>query len=279
MPAVRELTRPDDVATLAGGDPFTVWAAQGLGPAVRAWSCGEAVAVASPDLVGQDRLAVCGPAGQVAVLVRHALTESGPSHAVSGDHDLVVEVADRLGLSACEPVGWMDTRHPPEGDTSPQARWLPPDRDRDVDALLDIGFPSSFARPGGRGVRRWAAITGPGGGLLAAVAEAWTVAQVGFIGGVVTHPAHRGRGHASAVCGLLLRDLLAEHDRAALLVDPANTAAIGLYRRLGLRPRAVVSAAAGDLWPRACASRHPLRRPTPGAFDPAAADPQNIGIR
>jgi len=57
----------------------------------------------------------------------------------------------------------------------------------------------------------------------------------GFVDGVAAHPGHRGRGHAAEVCGFVLRELLAEHGRAALLVDAWNAPAIALYRRLGLR--------------------------------------------
>lgn len=82
---------------------------------------------------------------------------------------------------------------------------------------------------------------------MARAADAWSAPGVGFLAGVATAERARGRGAGSAVCGLALDGLVAEHGTAALIVDTWNTAAIRLYRRLGLswRPLAAARVANG----------------------------------
>lgn len=51
---------------------------------------------------------------------------------------------------------------------------------------------------------------------------------------LIVEPGHRGRGLGETlVRGLLEHAALGGHRRASLNVDPANAAAIGLYRKLG----------------------------------------------
>ena len=70
--------------------------------------------------------------------------------------------------------------------------------------------------------------------------------QVGFLAGVATAEHARGRGAGTAACSLFLDSLMADHGTAALIVDSWNTAAIYLYRGLGLSWRPVVAAQARD---------------------------------
>ncbi|MEU9834009.1 GNAT family N-acetyltransferase [Streptosporangium sp. NPDC048047] len=241
-----ELTRPADVLAACGSDALLLWAAQGVRAGVRAWTWGRALAVACPDLNRRDRMAVRGPAPQVASLVRSLAPRLGPSWRLLGERPLMDELAGPLGV---EPVGfeWMDTDRPPLPASGEKAgdgpvRWLG-DADGEVTALLDEASPSAWARPGVAGVRRWAGLRDERGRLIATAADAWSCPQVGFVAGVATAPAHRSRGHAERVCRFVLEELAAGCGRAALMVDSDNPVAIGIYERLGLRRRPVAASA------------------------------------
>ena len=62
------------------------------------------------------------------------------------------------------------------------------------------------------------------------------VLRVAALGNIVTHPAHRGRGHAAAVTARVCAELLPHVDFIGLNVKAANTSAIACYTRLGFRP-------------------------------------------
>jgi hypothetical protein len=240
---VRELTRLADVSAAAGGDPLVHWFAQGLAPGVRAWAAGDAVAVACPALSRYNRLAMHGSPGHAAVVLRHALAEVGPSYRPIGDDPLIGSlVATVPGLALVDRFDWMDTTMP-VGHHG-RAGWLAGTDLADVDRLLDLAFPTSYARPGRPGVRRWAGVRDPAGPLVATAADAWSAPGAGFLAGVATHPDARGRGYARDACALVVDALVAQHGRAALLVDRCNSAAIAVYRRLGLRTRPLADARA-----------------------------------
>ncbi|MGW4895157.1 GNAT family N-acetyltransferase [Kitasatospora sp. NPDC004240] len=198
-------------------------------------------------LAGLDWLAVRGPVAEVAALIRTLRPAPAPGCLLVGEPALVGRLAARMGLAEPEPLVLMVTDGPPppgRAGGEDAAHWLPAGRLAEVDALLDVAFPTSLARPGGAGVRRWAGIRAGGDGPLIAVsAEAWSRPDLGFVGGVAVHPGHRGHGHAAEVCGFVLRELLAEHGRAALFVDGRNGPAVALYRSLGMwgHPLAMVS--------------------------------------
>jgi GNAT superfamily N-acetyltransferase len=236
-----------DVAAACGDDPLIVWAAQDMRPGVRAWADGEAVAVAVPQLSRRDRIAVVGDPTGVANLLRAVLSQVGPTFRPLGDAGLIDEVVGVVpGLEMGGRFGWMDVLPPPvpprPSGAASAPGWLGEAELGEVDALLDEAFPTSYARPGGSGIRRWAGLREAGGPLLAVAADAWSVPQVGFMGGVATRPAARGRGHAAAVCAFVVRDLLARHGRVALFVDDWNTAAIRMYEQLRFRMRPVAAA-------------------------------------
>nr|WP_240973042.1 GNAT family N-acetyltransferase [Nonomuraea sp. FMUSA5-5] len=134
---------------------------------------------------------------------------------LSGDHLPTVVAGD---------VGWLDDRAADE-----------------VARLLAADAPHSYAVPGAPGVRRWAGVRVDG--VLAAVAaDAWPAPTVGLLAGVATRASLRGRGLAGLVCGWVSRELVASYGRAALMVDDANVAAIGVYERLGYRRRRLLAA-------------------------------------
>ncbi|WP_329081679.1 GNAT family N-acetyltransferase [Streptosporangium sp. NBC_01469] len=238
-----------EVAEACSGDALVLWGAQGMGPGVRAWTLGEAVAVACPDLNRRDRLTVCGEAGAVSALVERVLAEVGPSYRVVGSRALVDEVAGRTArMRVLGSFEWMDTPAgalpPGPADTGAgRAGWLEDAEEGEVSALLARAAPSSWAVPGVAGVRRWAGVRGDDGRLVAVAADAWSCPPVGFVAGVATAPASRGRGYGERVCRFVLGELAAAHERVALMVDTGNHAAIALYGRLGLRGRPLAAAA------------------------------------
>ncbi|MEV7013181.1 GNAT family N-acetyltransferase [Streptosporangium sp. NPDC051022] len=244
-----ELTSADDVTAACQDDSLVVWAAQGMPGGVRAWALGEAVAVASPDLNRRDRLAVCGPAAQVAALVRQVMPEVGPSYRVQGDRALIAELAGRMtGAGPVRPFEWMDTVRPPEpeetvaGTEAEEIGWLR-DADGEVTALLAEAAPSAWAVPGLPGIRRWAGVRSSGGVLVATAADAWSCPGVGFVAGVATTRSRRGQGYGGRVCRFVFGALIAVHGRVALVVDTDNHAAIAVYERLGMRCRPVAALA------------------------------------
>lgn len=253
---MHELTDPAAVQDAAAGDPLLSWAAQGLGtrPGVRAWvrrSAGgsvRAVACAHRDLSRRDRLAVRGEPAAAADLVDGALAEVGPTYRVLGTATLVEQlVARRPGLEPTPVFWWMQTDRPPP-PPGPATTWDV--ADVEVAAVLRAANPGSYAWPGGSGVRRWAGCRDQASGRLLAVgADAWSAervaaaAGVGFVAGIATLPQARGRGLGGAVTALLLRDLVARHGLAALMVDDAAGPARRLYRALGLVERPLRAAA------------------------------------
>jgi ribosomal protein S18 acetylase RimI-like enzyme len=129
------------------------------------------------------------------------------------------------------------------------ARWFADDAG--VAELLEEASPTSYAWPGDPGVARWAGIEDPGadlddrgglggalserGRLLSVAADAWSAPEVGFIAGVATLPAARGRGLSRQVCAFVTAELVKRHGQVGLMVDGSNETAIGLYRKLGYR--------------------------------------------
>ncbi len=235
---MRELHTVPDLREAAEDDSLVLWAAQGLAPGVRAWTAGGAVAVASPGLSRRDRLAVRGPARAATALVRHALAELGPGYRPLGDSALMGELLGALpALRPVSPFRWMELTGTGL-DAGPPARLLTPAELPEAAELLDTAYPASYAHPLRPGCRGWAGVRDQAGRLTALAADAWSSPEVGYLAGVAAHPAHgRGRGHAEAACRLLLDAMLRRCQRAALMVDHDNPAAIRLYERLGLSRR------------------------------------------
>ncbi|XVQ81795.1 GNAT family N-acetyltransferase [Microbispora siamensis] len=255
---MRELVSEAEVVAASGDDDLVVWAAQGMRPGVRAWAYGDAVAVASPEASRRDRLAVRGTPAQVVPLVRHALAEAGPSYRPLGDAALiqqVVEAAPELKLAGH--FSWMGTEKlaPPRQETTSReaagqeaagqegaAFWLTESAAPEVTELLAAANPDSYAVPGLPRVRRWAGVRDGSGALLAVAADAWSAPTVGLLAGVATAVPARGRGLGERVCRFVASALLAEHGRAALMVDDWNRAAVAVYERLGFARRRVAAA-------------------------------------
>lgn len=180
-----------------------------------------------------------GDVADAAVLVRRVLAEVGPSYRVLGKAGLVDALVRRLpGLEPVHHFFWMETTSP-SGVAAEEVRWLDAREEKQATSLFDRFFPDSYAQPGRAGVGRWAGIVGEtdgGDGVkpLAVVADAWSAAGCGFLGGVITHPSARGRGLARTVSGFALDALVDTYGRAVLMVLPGNTPAIATYERLGM---------------------------------------------
>lgn len=242
MTDLRELHTVADVRSAAGEDALVLWAAGDLARGVRAFSAGEATAVAAPGLSSRDRLAVTGPASDAAALIRAVLPRVGPTFRPIGDEGLIRHLVTRVPeLQFVDAFGWMQTET--ATGSCGTASWLAASDGDDITGLLDEWYPDSYARPGRSGVRRWAGMRDESGALLACAADAWSAPDVGFLAGVATAELARGRGVGTAVCSFVLDSLVERHGMAALIVDSWNAAAVRLYRGLGLswRPLAAAS--------------------------------------
>ncbi|MEV5437762.1 GNAT family N-acetyltransferase [Streptomyces sp. NPDC052682] len=245
------LSRADARVHPAGLDGHLVWAARlrpdgrRPGPGVRIFRRSGAVAVASPALSGRDRIAVAGEAQAVVHLVRDVLPEVGPTYRPFGPADLIDALV--RGIPGLERAGgpflWMETAAPPPAAVTGVA-WLDARAELEAQTLFDRYFPGSHAQPGRPGVRRWAGVRDESGTPLAVAADAWSGAGCGFLAGVVTHPAARGRGLGAAVSRFVLHALVRDHGRAALMVDAGNTPAVAAYRRAGMSGQLFGAAAA-----------------------------------
>ncbi|MEV4706895.1 GNAT family N-acetyltransferase [Actinoplanes sp. NPDC049316] len=225
----------------ADEDPLLRWAAQDMRAGVRAWALGDAAAVACPDVSRRDRLALRGGVPDVVALVDRIRPEVEGFHAV-GDEKLVAAIP---GLVIEGRFGWMDTTEPTGLARRHEPRWLDGD-DEEVAAFLDEHHPGSYAYPGGSGVTRWAGIRADTGELLAVGADAWSMAEIGFLAGVATRSDARGRGLGRDLCAFLTDELIAGRERVALMVDHDNAAAVGTYEKLGYTMRRIAAATFQD---------------------------------
>ncbi|MBW4719032.1 GNAT family N-acetyltransferase [Saccharothrix obliqua] len=230
---MRVLRNPDEVAA-ANPDALVRWAAQCLlpGRGGAAWAHGGAVAVIAPALYRHDRIVLAGPPDDVAALLR-AKARPGLRPIVTTEVAAALPEFPVLGSTT-----WMERTGALAADG---VRWLGPDAWDEVEALLRNANPGSWVWPHEPGARRWAGVRAEGGVLVAVAADAWAAPGVGFIGGVATHPDHRGRGLSTRVCGFLTSALLAEFGTCALMVDPDNTGAVKVYERLGYRQRDITA--------------------------------------
>jgi ribosomal protein S18 acetylase RimI-like enzyme len=108
----------------------------------------------------------------------------------------------------------------------------------EVNALLDVAFPHTGARPGSAVVRRFYGIRS-GGRLVACACDRSSPyphepdQSVGVIGAVAVHPEHRRHGLGAAVTAALTRRLSPTYELVALGHVADNEAATLLYPQLG----------------------------------------------
>ncbi|MEV5510838.1 GNAT family N-acetyltransferase [Streptomyces orinoci] len=195
--------------------------------------------MASPDISQRNRIAVKGDPADAVPLVRHVLDEVGPAYRPFGQAPLIEALARQIpGLAPVQRFFWMETTSVPKA-ASAEVRWLTELQAKQAAPLFDHFFPDSYAQPGRTGVRRWAGVLGTVGKdaepqPLAVAADAWSGAGCGFMAGICTHPATRGRGLARSVSGFVAAALVRRYGRAALMVDTDNVPAIAVYERLGM---------------------------------------------
>jgi GNAT superfamily N-acetyltransferase len=212
--------------------------------------------------LSRDRLALWGSVEAVVPLVRDVLPEVAPSYRCLGSPDLVKAVASAVPeMTRRAEFGWMELRGPaPDGAGA--TRWLDDEELPEATALLDEGFPHSFARPGDLDVNGWAGVRDPATGRLAALScLAWSAPTVAMLAGVAVAPWARGRGYGRQVCAFGTAEAIRGYGAAVLMVEKDNAPAIGLYRSLGMDWH--------DLSLAASPEGGPARRPTRQVPHPA----------
>ena len=220
-----------------------MWAGQGLSADGRAWAHAGAVAVACPALSRLNRLVVRGPHAATVSLVEAVVPMLASSYVLFGDADLISAVTTAVTwLAPRNEFGWMDAVSMPFGGRSRQVRWLSTREWPEVTDLLGRVFPDSHAWPAEAGVRAWAGIRDGSGSLVATAADAWSAPAAGFLAGVAVSESARGQGYGQDACRFVLKDLIAAHGRASLMVRTWNEPAIRIYRGLGMSWRLLGSA-------------------------------------
>ena len=151
-----------------------------------------------------------------------------------------------VGTAPALPAGWTiehefvvlqmvyDAARAP---TLPSEAEAPALLDADIPAMLDLtalAYPEFF-RERTTALGRYIGVHAPGG--LAAMAGQ-RLASTGYreISAVVTHPAHRGHGHAGRLLRQLTSMILAEGRTPYLHVSASNKSAWALYENLGFVP-------------------------------------------
>ena len=106
-----------------------------------------------------------------------------------------------------------------------------------LNALYAAGYPGSWFDPRQLDTGHYYGLRADGELVSAAGCHVYSPAQrVAALGNIVTHPAHRGRGHAAAVTARLCAEVLKTADHVGLNVKADNTTAVRCYERLGFRP-------------------------------------------
>ncbi len=240
---LRRLVSTQELAWASNDDALLAWIAQdGVGTSTTAWAYGSAVGVAGAGLPQGRRLAIAGSTSDVAALLRSVERETVLGYRLLGAAPLLASLTRGMRLRIVEEFWWMELGGGQlVGVDNEAARWLDEGDLDDVEVLLDVSFPASRARAGVPGVRRWAGIR-ERGLLVAVAADAWSCTTVGFISGVATHPAHRGRGLGRSVSRFVIQHLLNECGRAGLYADAWNRAAVALYASVGMSSHRVATA-------------------------------------
>lgn len=234
----------------ATSDSLVRWAAQALTPSYpyergAAWRLGGAVAVFGPRLYRRDRLVLAGDGADAAELVAR-VTPDLPGVRTLSASPLAATVASAVpSWRPLASFGWMDLAQPVVA-SSAGVDWLAEGAHDAVTCLLRKANPEAYVFPGDPGARRWAGVPAQSGELVSVAADAWPAPDVGLVGGVATHPDHRGQGLSTAVCAFVADRLYRRHGAVALMVDGDNPAAIRVYSRLNFRYRSVTVLAAED---------------------------------
>jgi GNAT superfamily N-acetyltransferase len=106
-----------------------------------------------------------------------------------------------------------------------------------LNALYAAGYPAHWFDPRQIDTGHYYGLRADGELVSAGGCHVYSPAQrVAALGNIVTHPDHRGRGHAAAVTARLCAGVLKTVDHVGLNVKANNAAAVRCYERLGFRP-------------------------------------------
>jgi ribosomal protein S18 acetylase RimI-like enzyme len=194
-----------------------------------AWADGDAVVIAFDSRTGGRRLIGLGPADDLVPLLHRVAAVMPRPEGVSNASD--APAAAPWPLATRRVWAWMlCDRLPPEPDLEVVELG---DADT-INAVLDAANPDSFARPGDPAVECW--LGAPADGVPVALGAIARVGDgTGYLRGVTTLPAYRGRGLGAAVSAALTRRAMVPTGVATLGVYVDNDPALAVYRRLGYR--------------------------------------------
>jgi ribosomal protein S18 acetylase RimI-like enzyme len=201
----------------------------------RAWVHGRAVVVdatrARPrDVVAGPVYTCLGPVDDLAELMAEVAAAQPAPWRLSVETAAYDEVPVEWRQRSHHRWHWMTTTTAPA--TVADAEVV--EDAREIDAVLDLANPDSFARPGVDDLDAWLGIRAPDGRLLAVGAVLRMSDGTGHLRGVSVLPAERGRGLGTAVSTALTARALAGGSGVATLgVYVDNAAATAIYGRLG----------------------------------------------
>ncbi|MCO5996891.1 GNAT family N-acetyltransferase [Actinoallomurus rhizosphaericola] len=225
----------DDLLAITGGHPLI----RSVHPERRgrAWRADGAVAFLhlNPDRATVRRVVGLGTPEAVAGLLA-GLRGELPAN-------VYVNVPRGTPLPLADPVDWqwrVAYEAPPRRPGEDLVDWHG-DTDAITDLLKRTGPDWSVWPRDGR-ARRWAAVRGEDGGILACLADTTTSPEVGQVAAIAVRPEARRRALGASITTWAMRRLLAEgHDGVGLGVYAENTAAMRLYDRLGFDDEARTS--------------------------------------
>lgn len=107
----------------------------------------------------------------------------------------------------------------------------------DLRALYAVGYPANWFDPRQIETGHYYGLRVNGELVSAAGPHVYSPGQrVAALGNIVTHPKHRGKGHAGAVTARACAELGQTVDHIGLNVKADNSVAVMCYERLGFRP-------------------------------------------
>jgi ribosomal protein S18 acetylase RimI-like enzyme len=201
----------------------------------RAWVLGRAVVVdwtrARPRDVAVGPVFTClGPVDDLAELMGRVAAVVPAPWRLSVEVAAYDAVPDEWRQRSHHRWHWMTTDVAP--DPVPAAEVVT--AAAEVDAVLDVANPDSFARPGTDGVDAWLGLRSDGGELVGVGAVLRMSDRTGHLRGVSVLPSERGRGLGTVLSAALTARALVDWSGVATLgVYVENAPAMAIYTGLG----------------------------------------------